>query len=114
MPNVTTDDGLLIAPTDDYGMDELRRSPRYRAALWFDRIAYVLLLLWLVVLFAYDSIALAIPFLAILAVCLVLEGATLVLRRRAGVPSIRPRNQNAQAVYRWRQYRRDVYWLPRR
>ena len=111
MPNVPTDDGLLIAPTDDYGVAELRRSGRYRTALWFDRMGYVLVLLWFVVLFAYESFAVATP---VLVLSLVLEGAVLILRRRAGVPSIRPRNLNAQALYRWRQYRRDLYWLPRR
>jgi hypothetical protein len=111
VPNVPTDDRLLIAPTDDYGMDELRRSPWYRTALWFDRMGYVFVVLWLVAVFAYESIAVSI---LIFAVGLVLEGAVLVLRRRAGVPSIRPRTLNAAALYRWRQYRRDVYWLPRR
>lgn len=109
MPNVPTDNRLLIAPTDEYGMDELRRSPGYRTALWFDRMGWLLLPLWFVVLFAYRSIAVATPVLAF-----GLVGAAIVLRRRAGVPSIRPNKRNALALYRWRQYRRDVYWLPRR
>ncbi len=111
MPNVTTDDGLLIAPTDDHGMDELRRSPRYRAALWFARMGYVFLVVWLIVWFAHRSIAVSIP---VLTLSLVLGAVGLVLRRRAGVPVIRPMKPDASALYRWRQYRRDVRWRPRR
>ena len=77
--------------------------------MWFDRMGWLLLLLWLVVLFAYRSIAVATPVLAF-----GLVGAAIVLRRRAGVPSIRPNKRNALALYRWRQYRRDVYGSPRR
>ena len=109
MPNVPTDNRLLIAPTDDYGMDALRRSPDYRTALWFDRMGWLLLPLWFVVLFAHQSLAPATPVLAF-----GLVGAAIVLRRRAGVPSIRPSKRNTLALYRWRQYRGDVYGLSRR
>jgi hypothetical protein len=108
VPSVPTDNSLLTAPTDEYGIDELRRSTRYRTALWFDRMGWVSLPLWFVVLFAYESIAAATPVLAF-----GLVGAAIVLRRRAGVPPIRPSKRNALALYRWRQYRRDVYWLSR-
>jgi hypothetical protein len=111
LPNVSTDDWLLIVPTDDYGMGDLRRSPRYRNALWFDRLGWVCAPVWLILLFTHHAIALSIPVLALI---LVLARCSIVLRRRAGVPSMRPSKSDAPARYRWRQYRRDVFWLRRR
>jgi hypothetical protein len=109
---VSADNWLFIAPTDDdFGMGELRRSPRYRTALWFERLGWVLAPLWFIVLFTHHAIAVSIP---VLALVVVLSGSSIVLRRRAGVPILRPSKWNAPARYRWRQFRRDVFWLPRR
>jgi hypothetical protein len=116
LPIVPTDDWLLIAPTDAYdnGMGELRRSVRYRTALWFERLGGVLALLLLIFSFRYRAIAVSTPVLAVLAFILILAGCSIVLRHRAGVPVIRPSKWNAPARYRWRQFHRDVFWLPRR
>lgn len=116
LPIAPTDDWLLIAPTDanDYGMGELRRSARYRTALWFERLGGVLALLWLIFSFSYRAQAVSTPVLVVLAFILVLAGCSIVLRHRASVPVIRPSKWNAPARYRWRQFNRDVFWLPRR
>lgn len=110
MLNVPSDDWLLIVPTDayDYGMAELRRSPRYRTALWFERLCWALVLPAFVVLVTNHATA------VILAVAIVLAVPGIVLRHRAGVPVVRPSKWNAPARYRWRQFNRDVCWLPRR
>jgi hypothetical protein len=109
LPSVPTYD--WIVPTDDYGMDELRRSPRYRIALWFDRLGWVFAPFWFIVLFTHHAIAVSIPVVALI---LLLAESSVVLRRRAGVPSMRPSKWNTPARYRWRQFRRDVFWLRRR
>ncbi len=106
-----TDDWLLITPIDDYGMGELRRSSRYRVALWFTRLCCVWLLLLSVALWLHETLAVSTP---VFVLTLVLVGFTIVLRVRAGVPTIRPSKWDAPARYRWRQFDRDVFWLPRR
>lgn len=111
VPIVPTDDWLLIAPIDDCGMDELRRSSRYRIALWFTRLCCVWLLLLFVAMYVYNALAVSTQ---VFVLTLVLVGCTIVLRVRAGVPTIRPSKWDAPARHRWRQFDRDVFWLPRR
>ncbi len=84
----------------------------YRIALWFDRLCCVWLLLWLVVLLMHAP---GRVIFVVLFCGLVMAGSSIVLRRRAGVPALRPSTWNAPAAReRWRQFNRDVFWLRRR
>jgi hypothetical protein len=111
LPIVPTDDWLLIVPTDDNGMDELRRRLMYRIAVWFDRLCCVWLLLWFIGLLMHAP---GRVIFVVLLCGLVTAGSSIVLKCRAGVPTVRPSKWNAPARERWRQFNRDVLWLPRR
>ena len=98
-------------PISTSDAEEMRRSSAYPAALWSARLAYLWLFVSLAVVWIpHTSRVLFVLWLAGLVSLL----SSLMLFRRAGVPIARPGRSNVQARRRYRQFWRDVLWLPRR